>query len=48
MDTGILPVNVRSGQCNKSHREDPFIVLSRIIAGKPKHVKDPFTARIHA
>lgn len=48
MDTGILPVNGRSYQCNKSQREDPFVVLSSIIVGKPKYVKDPFSARIHA
>ncbi|HDZ9649147.1 TPA: hypothetical protein RU073_005299 [Klebsiella pneumoniae] len=31
---------------NKSQRADPFVVLSRIIAGKTKYVKDPFSAQI--
>lgn len=48
MDTGILHLTGRSCHDNKSQRADPFIVLSRIIAGKTKHVKDPFPAQIHA
>jgi len=48
MDTGILPLIGRSYHDNKSHRADPFIALSRIIAGKTKYVKDPFLPRIHA
>ncbi|ECF2367195.1 hypothetical protein E1890_21365 [Salmonella enterica subsp. enterica serovar Mountpleasant] len=47
MDTGILHLTGRSCHDNKSHRADPFIVLSRIIAGKTKCVKDPFSAPIH-
>lgn len=35
MDTGILHLTGRSCHDNKSQRADPFIVLSRIIAGKP-------------
>ncbi|EAX9681798.1 hypothetical protein BSY51_19920 [Salmonella enterica] len=38
----------RSCHDNKSQRVDPFIVLSRIIAGKHRYVKDPFSASIHA
>lgn len=34
MDTGILHLTGRSCHDNKSQRMDPFIVLSRIIAGK--------------
>ncbi|EGN2311748.1 hypothetical protein IIF74_004373 [Salmonella enterica] len=48
MDTGILHLTGRSCHDNKSQRTDPFIVLSRIIAGKTKCVKDPFPAQIHA
>lgn len=48
MDTGILHLTGRSCHDNKSQRADPFIVLSRIIAGKTKYVKDPFPAQIHA
>ncbi|EKE1257043.1 hypothetical protein OTH45_004101 [Salmonella enterica] len=48
MDTGILHLTGRSCHDNKSQRADPFIVLSRIIAGKTKCVKDPFPAQIHA
>ncbi|WP_193431960.1 hypothetical protein [Salmonella enterica] len=47
MDTVILHLTCRSCHDNKSHRADPFIVLSRIIAGKTKCVKDPFSALIH-
>lgn len=38
----------RSCHHNKSQRKDPFVVLSRIIAGKTKHVKDPFSSLIRA
>lgn len=48
MDTGILHLTGRSCHDNKSQRADPFIVLSRIIAGKTKYVKGPFSAQIHA
>ncbi|EHF7647441.1 hypothetical protein J3Y89_003220 [Salmonella enterica] len=48
MDTGILHLTGRSCHRNKSQRADPFIVLSHIIAGKTKCVKDPFLAMIHA
>ena len=48
MDTGILHLMSRSCHDNKSQHEDPFVVLSRIIAGKAKYVKDPFSALIHA
>lgn len=48
MDTGILHLTGRSCHDNKSQRADPFVVLSRIIAGKTKCVKDPFPAQIHA
>ncbi|MDU7296998.1 MAG: hypothetical protein E7L38_21040 [Klebsiella pneumoniae] len=30
----------------ETQRADPFVVLSRIIAGKTKCVKDPFSAQI--
>jgi hypothetical protein len=46
MDTGILHLTGRSCHDNKSQRADPFVVLSRIIAGKTKCVKDPFSAQI--
>ncbi len=46
MDTGILHLTGRSCHDNKSQRADPFVVLSRIIAGKTKYVKDPFSAQI--
>jgi hypothetical protein len=45
MDTGILHLTGRSCHDNKSQRADPFVVLSRIIAGKTKYVKDPFLLR---
>lgn len=48
MNTDILHLTGRSCHDNKSQRADPFIVLSRIIAGKTKCVKDPFPPRIHA
>lgn len=48
MDTGILHLRGRSCHDNKSQRADPFIALSRIIAGKTKCVKDPLSAKIHA
>jgi hypothetical protein len=48
MDTGILHLAGRSCHDNKSQRVDPFIVLSRIIAGKTKCVKDPFLIPIHS
>jgi len=48
MDTGILHLTGRSCHDNKSQRADPFVVLSRIIAGKTKCTKDPFPAQIHA
>ncbi|EHP9582519.1 hypothetical protein KIO55_001837 [Salmonella enterica subsp. houtenae serovar 50:g,z51:-] len=48
MDTGILHLTDRSCHDNKSQRADPFVVLSRIIAGKTKCVKDPFSLQIHA
>lgn len=41
------PDRTRSCHDNKSQRADPFVVLSRIIAGKTKCVKDPFSPRIH-
>lgn len=47
MDTGILHLRGRSCHDNKSQRVDPFVVLSRIIAGKTKYVKDHFSAKIH-
>lgn len=47
MDTGILHLTGRSCHDNKSQRADPFIVLSHIIAGKAKCVKDPFSLQIH-
>lgn len=47
MDTGILHLAGRSCHDNKSQRVDPLIALSRIIAGKTKCVKDPFSAQIH-
>ncbi|HAA0767564.1 TPA_asm: hypothetical protein GDL48_24330 [Salmonella enterica] len=43
MDTGILHLTGRSCHDNKSPRADPFIVLSRIIAGKTKCVKTSFS-----
>ncbi len=46
MDTGILHLTGRSCHDNKSQRADPFVVLSRIIAGKTKYVKDRFSAQI--
>ena len=46
MDTGILHLTGRSCHDNKSQRADPFVVLSRIIAGKTKCVKDRFSAQI--
>jgi len=48
MNTVILALMARSCHHNKSQRVDPFVVLSRIIAGKTKCVKDPFSALIHA
>ncbi|HGH3390167.1 TPA: hypothetical protein ACJIKV_004897 [Citrobacter freundii] len=48
MNTVILALMARSCHHNKSQRVDPFIALSRIIAGKTKYVKDPFSAMIHA
>jgi len=48
MDTGILHLTGRSCHDNKSHRKDPFVALSRIIAGKTKCVKDPFSAPNHS
>ena len=48
MNTGILAWMARSCHHNKSQRADPFVVLSRIIAGKTKYVKDPFSEPIHA
>ncbi|EKE1919172.1 hypothetical protein Q5T65_004997 [Salmonella enterica] len=48
MDTGILHLTGRSCHDNKSPRADPFIVLSRIIAGKTKCVKTSFSPQIHA
>lgn len=48
MDTGILHLTGRSCHENKSQRVDPFIVLSRIVAGKTKCIKDPFSHPIHA
>ncbi|EBG3215771.1 hypothetical protein FIS27_17780 [Salmonella enterica subsp. enterica] len=48
MDTGILHLSGRSCHDNKSQRADPFVVLSSIIAGKTKYVKDPFTAPVLA
>lgn len=48
MDTGILHLTGRSCHDNKSQRADPFVVLSRIIAGKTKRVKDHFLPQIHA
>lgn len=48
MDTGILHRRGRSCHDNKSQHVDPLIVFSRIIAGKTKYVKDPFSASIHA
>ncbi|OWP36984.1 hypothetical protein CEG93_01155 (plasmid) [Raoultella ornithinolytica] len=36
----------RSCHHNKSQHADPFIVLSIIIAGKTKYVKDPFWCQI--
>lgn len=48
MDAGILPLaGRRSCHDNKLQRADPFVVLSRIIAGKTKCVKDPFPAQIY-
>ncbi|EBN7970264.1 hypothetical protein D0V11_20255 [Salmonella enterica] len=47
LDTAILHLTGRSCHNNKSQRADPFIVLFRIIAGKTKCVKDPFSPRIH-
>ena len=46
MDTGILHLTGRSCHDNKSQRADPFVVLSHIIAGKTKYVKDRFSAQI--
>jgi len=46
MDTGILHLTGRSCHDNKSQRADPFVVLSRIIAGKAKYVKARFAAGI--
>ncbi|MER3788303.1 hypothetical protein J9B06_26460, partial [Klebsiella pneumoniae] len=46
MDTGILHLTGRSCHDNKSQRADPFVVLSRIIAGKTKCVKDRFSSQI--
>lgn len=48
MDTGILHLTGRSCHDNKSQHADPFVVLSLIIAGKTKCVKDPFPAQIRA
>lgn len=45
MDTGILHLTGRSCHDNKSQHADPFVVLSHIIAGKTKWVKDPFLLR---
>lgn len=46
MDTGILHLTGRSCHDNKSQRVDPFVCLSRIIAGKTKYVKAHFAAGI--
>ena len=46
MDTGILHLTGRSCHDNKSQRADPFVVLSSIIAGKTKYVKDRFSPQI--
>lgn len=46
MDTGILHLTGQSWHDNKSQRADPFIALSRIIAGKTKCGKDPFLTPI--
>jgi len=46
MNTGILHLTDRSCHDNNSQREDPFIVFFRIIAGKTKCLKDPFSASI--
>lgn len=46
MDTVILNCRARSFHHNKSQRKDPFIVLSCIIAGKAKYVKDLFSTLI--
>lgn len=48
MDTGILHLNGRSCHINKSQHKDPFVVLSNIIAGKAKCIKEPFSDQIHA
>ncbi|WP_117029776.1 hypothetical protein, partial [Klebsiella pneumoniae] len=40
------PTICNSAHDNKSQRADPFVVLSRIIAGKTKCVKDRFSAQI--
>ena len=48
MDTGILHLTGRSCHDNKSQRVDPFVVITRIIAEKPKPIKDPFSAHIYA
>ena len=46
MDTVILALNDGSCHDNKSQRADPFVCLTRIIADKTKHVKDPFWRQI--
>ncbi|HDI5916582.1 TPA: hypothetical protein POB02_004690 [Escherichia coli] len=46
MDTGILHLNGRSCHINKSQHKDPFVVLSHIIAGKAKCIKDHFSDQI--
>lgn len=42
MDTVILTLNDGSCHDNKSQRADPFVVITHIIAGKTKLVKDRF------
>ncbi|WP_211172306.1 hypothetical protein [Klebsiella sp. DNRA6] len=42
MDTVILALNDGSCHDNKSQRADPFVVITHIIAGKTKPVKDRF------
>ncbi|HDX8632005.1 TPA: hypothetical protein RQN69_005170 [Klebsiella michiganensis] len=46
MDTAILARNGGSCHENKSQRVDPFVVITRIIAGKTKQVKDRFEGLI--
>ncbi|MEZ3031251.1 hypothetical protein ACBQ97_19180 [Escherichia ruysiae] len=46
MDIAILTWTSGSFHDNKSQRADPFIALSRIIAGKAKYIKDPFSVQI--